>query len=205
MRRINEIPDEVENLIKGDFPDAAIEPAEYALSLPEDPFGAADDLRQRAARGVAPGGGQALTRQPEVTVRGPASLTRLRATDSSGTAGWGPITASRVVLRPGADAAADVQIGSPANPAGCRAPTWSVTPPGGRRGTILHRAPAPPGHPEPAGPASLCAGGSICRETKMGDLLACSTPPPSTSSSCSRGQLSVCREVAMRCPLGRSR
>ncbi len=98
---------------------------------------------------------------PKVTVRGPAFLTKLRASDGSTSGGWGPIEATRVVLRPGTDAAADVQIGSPATAVGCGVPTWSVTPPGGRRGTILHQAPAPLGHPQPAGPASLCADGSI--------------------------------------------
>jgi Protein of unknown function (DUF4232) len=97
---------------------------------------------------------------PKVTVRGPDFLTRLRAVDGSAS-GWGPIEATRVTLRPGADAAASVQIGAPANAATCAAPTWSVTPPGGRRITILHEAPAPAGHPQPAGPASLCADDGI--------------------------------------------
>jgi Protein of unknown function (DUF4232) len=98
---------------------------------------------------------------PAVTVRGPDFLTRLRAFDGSASGGWGPIEATRVRLRPGADAAADVQIGSPADAAQCAASAWSVTPPGGRRSTVLHQAPAPTGHRQPAGPASLCANDSI--------------------------------------------
>lgn len=97
---------------------------------------------------------------PKVTVRGPAFLTRLRAIDASAGAG-GPIEATRVTLRPGADAAATVLIGSPVNAASCAAPTWSVTPPGGRGITILHEAPAPAGHRQPAGPPGLCADDSI--------------------------------------------
>lgn len=98
---------------------------------------------------------------PKVTTRGPASLTGVHVLYGSASAAWGPITATRVTLRPGAYAAADVLIGSSANPLSCGAPTWSVTPPGGRRSTILHEAPAPLGHPQPAGPTSLCANEGI--------------------------------------------
>jgi hypothetical protein len=98
---------------------------------------------------------------PRVTVRGPASLTGLRIFDGSASGGFGPIQATRVVLGPGAEAAADVMIGTPADGLGCVAPVWSVTPPGGGRGTILSEAPAPLGQPEPAGPVSVCANGSV--------------------------------------------
>jgi hypothetical protein len=97
---------------------------------------------------------------PKVTVRGPAFLTSLHAIDAAAGDG-GPIEATRVTLRPGADAAATVQIGSPVNAANCAAPTWSVTPPGGRGITILPEAPAPAGHQQPAGPTGLCADDSI--------------------------------------------
>jgi Protein of unknown function (DUF4232) len=68
---------------------------------------------------------------PKVTVRAPAFLTRLPVLN--GAAGIaGPIEPTRVTLRPGADAAATVVIGSPADAADCAAPTWAVTPPGSR-------------------------------------------------------------------------
>jgi hypothetical protein len=98
---------------------------------------------------------------PKVAVRGPGFLTRLRVLDGSASGGWGPIDATRVTLWPGADAAANVEIGSPANAVSCAAPTWSVTAPGARRSTILHEAPATIGQPQPAGPISLCADDSI--------------------------------------------
>jgi Protein of unknown function (DUF4232) len=97
---------------------------------------------------------------PKVTVRGPTFLTRLHAIDAAASDG-GPIQVTRVTLRPGADAAATVQIGSPVNAANCAAPTWSVTPPGGRGITIVSEAPAPAGHQQPAGPTGLCADDSI--------------------------------------------
>jgi Protein of unknown function (DUF4232) len=98
---------------------------------------------------------------PKVTVRGPDYLTGLRAVSLSAGDGWGTIEAARVTLRPGADAAAIVQIASPVNAGSCAAPTWSVTAPGGRRITILHEAPASAGHRQPAGPTSLCADDGI--------------------------------------------
>ena len=98
---------------------------------------------------------------PKVTVRGPDPLTGMHAVDGSASGGWGPIAATRVVLPPGADAAADVQISYPPTAIACRTPIWSVTPPGGGRSTILPEAAASPGHPQPAGPATLCGDGRI--------------------------------------------
>jgi len=98
---------------------------------------------------------------PRVRLRGPAGLTGLRIFDGSASGGFGPIQATRVVLAPGAEAAADVQIGTPADGLGCAAPAWSVTPPGAARGTILSEAPAPLGRLEPAGPLSVCANGGV--------------------------------------------
>lgn len=98
---------------------------------------------------------------PRVMVRGSAGLTGLVVADGSGSGGFGPIQVTRVVLGPDDEAAADVQVGTPADCLGFAAPTWSITPPGGGRGTILSEAPAPLGQPEPAGPVSVCANGSI--------------------------------------------
>ncbi len=97
---------------------------------------------------------------PRVTVRGSAPVARLRVVDGSGSGGFGPIEATRVVLRPGAAAAADVAIGYPPTALGCVAPTWSVTPPGGGRATSLHAGPVRHG-PLPAGPVDVCADASI--------------------------------------------
>ena len=94
---------------------------------------------------------------PRVTVRGSALLARLRIADPSTAF---PIEATQVVLRPGAAAAADVSIGYPPTALGCAAPTWSVTPPGGGRPTVLHEGPVTHG-PLPAGPVSLCADARI--------------------------------------------
>lgn len=80
--------------------------------------------------------------------------------DGSSSGGWEPIEATQVALRPGAAAAADVQIGYPPTALGCVAPTWSVTPPGGGRATSLHEGPVRHG-PLPAGPADVCADASI--------------------------------------------
>jgi hypothetical protein len=97
---------------------------------------------------------------PRVTVRGSALVARLRVVDGSSSGGWGPIEATQVALRPGAAAAADVQIGYPPTALGCVAPTWSVTPPGGGRATSLHEGPVRHG-PLPAGPTDVCADASI--------------------------------------------
>jgi hypothetical protein len=97
---------------------------------------------------------------PRVTVRGSALVARLRVVDGSSSGGWGPIEATQVALRPGAAAAADVQIGYPPTALGCVAPTWSVTPPGGGRATSLHEGPVRHG-PLPAGPVDVCADASI--------------------------------------------
>jgi len=97
---------------------------------------------------------------PRVTVRGSALVARLRVLDGSGSGGFGPIEATRVVLRPGGAAAADVQIGYPPTALGCVAPTWSVTPPGIGRATSLHEGPVRHG-PLPAGPVDVCADASI--------------------------------------------
>jgi Protein of unknown function (DUF4232) len=123
---------------------------------------------------------------PRVTVRAPASLTGLRVIDGSASGGFGPIRATRVVLGPGAEAAADVQIGTPADGLGCAAPTWSVTPPGDGRGTILSQAPAPLGQPEPAGPVSVCANGSVeVSPVYPGDQPMISPYPPQPAPSTS--------------------
>ena len=83
---------------------------------------------------------------PRVTVRGSALLARLHIADTSTAY---PIEATRVVLRPGAAAAADVSIGYPPTALGCAAPTWSVTPPDGGRATVLHEGPARSGRRSP--------------------------------------------------------
>ena len=102
----------------------------------------------------------ALDGWPLVTVRGSALVARLRVVDGSGSGGFGPIEATQVALRPGAAAAADVQIGYPPTALGCVAPTWSVTPPGGGRATSLHEGPVRHG-PLPAGPLDVCADADI--------------------------------------------
>lgn len=105
--------------------------------------------------GNASGRSCVLDGWPRVTVRGSALLARLRVVDGTGSGGFGQIEATRVVLRPGASAAADVQIGYPPTALGCATPTWSVTPPGGGRTAVLH------GHDSRAGPLDLCADASI--------------------------------------------
>jgi hypothetical protein len=67
------------------------------------------------------------------------------------TAAWS-IERTRVVLRPGASAAASMLIGTPTSASNCRLPTWAITPPHSVRSVIVHQ---PPGGPR------VCLGDSI--------------------------------------------
>ncbi len=55
---------------------------------------------------------------------------------------WAVVEPTRVVLRPGASAAARVMVTYPFMLSNCSRPAWTVTPPGGRTSTLLPQGPA---------------------------------------------------------------
>lgn len=67
------------------------------------------------------------------------------------TGAWS-IALTRVLLPPGASAAASMLIATPTSASGCGSPTWAVTPPRGLRSVVVHQ---PPGGPR------VCVGDSI--------------------------------------------
>ena len=148
-------------------PPAALRPAVLSPRSPAAPRCAARDLRIRGPEsqtGTMPGivtvivlrnaGGTACSLEgwPRVAIlgsrRGQAAVPISYRT---ATAAWS-IEMTRVVLRPGASAAASILIGTPANASSCRFPTWAVTPPDSARKAVFHQ---PPGGPQ------VCLGDSI--------------------------------------------
>jgi Domain of unknown function (DUF4232) len=84
------------------------------------------------------------------------------------TGAWS-IALTRVLLRPGASAAASMLIGTPTNASGCDSPAWAVTPPQGVRREVVH---------EPRGGPQVCVGDSIVvSPVYPGDAPRVSYPP----------------------------
>lgn len=68
---------------------------------------------------------------PELAILRPRKLAAVTIHYGTQTNVW-VIAPTRVELRPGESAAANVSVGQPVNPTGCAYPTWKVTPPRGQ-------------------------------------------------------------------------
>ena len=89
---------------------------------------------------------------PKVAILGPRpGPTAVPIRDGTATGAWS-IALTRVLLRPGASAAASFLIGTPTNASGCGSPTWAVTPPQGVRRVVVHQT---------LGGPQVCVGDSI--------------------------------------------
>ena len=89
---------------------------------------------------------------PKVGIDGPRPAAgTIPVTYATTTAAW-TVRVSRVVLRPGASAAATLLIAVPVTATGCGSPAWSITPPGATRSTVIRG---------PSDSPPVCAGGSI--------------------------------------------
>jgi hypothetical protein len=75
---------------------------------------------------------------PQVTVppRAPGDPL-VKVQDVQGTGSWS-VAVTRVVLRPGQSAAANLMIGEAAGTGTCGSRAWAVTPPGGQRAVTVH-------------------------------------------------------------------
>jgi hypothetical protein len=89
---------------------------------------------------------------PKVAVDGPRPAAgTIAVTYATTTAAWS-VRVTRVVLRPGASAAATVLIAAPVTATGCGSPAWSIVPPGTARSTVIRG---------PSDSPLVCAGAKI--------------------------------------------
>jgi Domain of unknown function (DUF4232) len=74
---------------------------------------------------------------PKVAIAGPRPAPgTIPVKYATVTAAWS-VRVSRVVLRPGASAAATLLIAAPVAATGCGSPAWSITPPGAARSVVI--------------------------------------------------------------------
>jgi hypothetical protein len=92
---------------------------------------------------------------PKLAILGPRKLAAVPVHYGTGTNMW-VIAATRVRLRPGASAAANVSAGQPLNATHCGYPTWKITPPHGHQSVTLSVRPSPAPGQEPV-PPLVCA------------------------------------------------
>jgi hypothetical protein len=96
----------------------------------------------------------ALEGSPRLAISAPRMLTAVRVIYSGSSAAWGTIHVTRVVLRPGASAAAMFLVGVPLDAHSCAVPTLSAVPPEGSRALPVRL-------PRPALAPTVCANDSI--------------------------------------------
>jgi hypothetical protein len=140
----------------------------------------------------------ALEGFPRLAISAPRMLKAVRVIYSGSSGAFGPIGVTRVVLRPGASAAAMFLLGAPADAHSCAVPTLSAVPPDSSRALPVRL-------PRPALAPSVCASDSIQvspvypgHGPHIGSYPASATSVPPVFPRAAGGEPPQCEPAALR-------